>query len=347
MATGFTHTIMQTINTLDIFKGIVDSLNTFGGETWFNKLGGAESLESIWSLLESTPKVDSYLSTSGNSNQIYRLYFEGVKKGGSDPTLENPEGVPGKLTTMRVFWGTPEQIIFKSNSIQPSIQPGTPSIELFSLSETDTNELSMRLSVTNRGFVFGIWSIPSLNKTSGNSLFCIQRPVNPKTGLPKQGVGSKSPIFCLYRGHNTPSTEFLFSTVREQDVNASTLGISTKIDSDKILYRFTTEWGQPNLFDDFSHVIKFPFGFATSRHLYLDEMDLICLVNANSFVSDQELSITMYSETTQRKYTAIFGDLKYGEFALIPGSNPARYNNNPNIIAGGRICILSHGGGIE
>lgn len=348
MANGFTHNIDQTINPNEIYNGIVDSLHNRGGETWFNRLGRVSNYATEWCLLESTPKVDSYLGTTGNEDQVYRLYFSCVKVGGEAPSGDNPLGVDGKIKSVTVYWGTREQIV-DNGSNAPTIQAGTPSVRLWNLANVDAvNELSMRMTVTDRGFVVGVWTIPTVNKTEGNSLLCIQRPVNPKSGFPKQGPDTKSPIFCLYRNDSSATGRFFFSVVREQDVNASTSPVSTYGESANVFYKFTTEWAIPNMYDDYTHVIRFPYGFATSRHLYLDEMDLICLVSSSSFTIGQNFNITMYSELEPRTYSTTYGDLKYGDFVYASGSgNNATYTPSTNIISGGRIAILTAGGGVD
>lgn len=336
---GFTFNISQQTNAETFFNAIIDQMISNDLGSWFHVVGRGTDNLSTWALLESTSEVDAYLGTPGNEDQTYRLFFRGTKSGGSFPGPDNP-GVNGILTKVTCFWGTSQQIVSSSTTVPPNVQPNTPSIELWEFDINDFVEMATRLTVTSRGFALAVWALNTVNQTNKNSLLCIQRPVNPSTGLPKQGAGSTSPIFALVRS-STDETQgnFKFSVVREQDVNASSFPVDTATESRSLLYKFTTEWPHPNLFDNFSHVIKFPFGFATTRHLYLDELDLICLVNAAAFVEGQEVKITMYGETDPRTYTTIFGDVKYGELA--------NTRSNPNIIGGGRIGILSAGGGIS
>ena len=183
--------------------------------------------------------------------------------------------------------------------------------------------------------------MPSSTETSlGNAILVLQRPVNPSDGTSK--VSGTAPIFCLGKPVISTTSGFQFSIIRESDVPTATALVDTSVVSTSVFYKLSTDWAHPNLFDNLTHVIKFPFGFCSSRHLYMDELDMICLVNSTAFVGNQTMSITMYSEATERSYTATYGDLEYGGLEVINSIVSA----NTEIKGGARIGILTANGGI-
>ena len=125
---------------------------------------------------------------------------------------------------------------------------------------------------------------------------------------------------------------FWFSTIISNSIPSSTQLVSTTgnptaTDVRKLrpcFYRWAMDWNHPGLYDNYSNVVKFPYGFFTTYHLYLDEIDLICIVNAASFVSGQPISINMYGELLAgtstlyaRTYNATFGDVNYAQNNVI------------------------------
>jgi hypothetical protein len=171
----------------------------------------------------------------------------------------------------------------------------------------------------------------------------VQRPVNPTTGETK--VAGNAPIFALWHDltarspYNSLSNYFKWGVVREVDKSSSIIIGNTSAATRYNLYRLSLDWSHPNLFDNNSHVVKFPYGLATSRHLYLDELDLLCIINATAFASQQDVGITMYGESSERKYRTSWGEVRYGN--IIGVQTP-----QPKVISGGRVGILTVGGGI-
>ncbi|MFA5491034.1 MAG: hypothetical protein WC284_17785 [Candidimonas sp.] len=236
----------------------------------------------------------------------------------------------------------------------------TPYVEIWDTSNqpTRSKNYNWRISLVERGFVLAIWTIPTVNSGVGgdivadelagrtNVLCCVQRPVNPANGNAK--VDGKQPVFGLisdglmagFSNSLAASDHIDYFILRENDVNASSPRKTLSSPSSGNIYRWNLEWPHPNIQDDFTHVIKIPFGLATDRHLYMEEMDLVCFINAATFVSDQEAEITLYGETDPRTYTACFGPVRYTSYQALPSSGKVV---NKTVTGGSRVCILTDG----
>ena len=237
------------------------------------------------------------------------------------------------------------------------------------------------ISVTSRGFAFTISSINTVNQRHKNSMICIQRPVNPSTGV--INTGGTCPIFCLYQNYSDrdptdidyplplsqkpgqddtappPNIEFnykganglFFIVVRESDIsnaskNLDTYNVVPPSGADNnnytpgTMYSLSFDWTYPITFDDSSYVMKFPFGFMTSRNTYIDEMDLVSFVNSAVFPYEYDISIGVYGESSNRTYKTSFGVDEFGQYV------PIKNSFLRDSIVGSRIAILSAGGGI-
>lgn len=280
-------------------------------------------------LMESTENVDSYLTT--DDTQTYRIYLWATKD------------VNGTYKSLTMYFGDSSQIRMNNDDNDVLIQPNTPSIVIFdgANAPSSTNENNYRLSLTDRGWALAVWPISRVNSATTNVVIAMQRPVNPTNGLPK--IEGNAPIFALWKDTVNQNNYFNWAIVREKDISPSVSIGDTSTPTRYNMYRISLDWPHPNLFDNNSHVVKFPYGLATFRHLYLDEMDLICFVNASAFASQQDVRITMYGEADERLYKTVWGDVQYSTTVGV-GANSTRI---PKIVSGTRIGILFENGGID
>lgn len=322
------HTYFKTneTNAASINTDILAQFTGGGSTAWFTQVGNPFTTATYTRYLLESNLVDAHLVANPTQKFRLLLHFE-----------NNVSGVG--FGGMVIYYGSADQI--KPKDPVPNdvvIQPGTPSVRIMSPDTNSPNaarEINYRISFTDRGFAFAMWATTSINNKSGQGFICIQRPVNPSTG--ETIVGGKDPIFAIFRGTDWADTDqFGWGVVREIDLPASNYAGTTNTPSVRNMYKISFDWSHPNLFDNNSHVVKFPYGFATNRHLYLDEMDMMCLVNASAFAGSQEVGITMYGEAEERKYTTIYGDVAYG--AQVGNQSISR------IVSGARIGILTNGG---
>jgi hypothetical protein len=230
------------------------------------------------------------------------------------------------------------------------------------------------LTFTPRGFALNFWLYAGANNCFGNSMLVIQRPVNPTTGVAH--TAGDAPIFSLARNYtdygiytgwgvdatppvwnydnptdpfasdNRADYSFWFSVIRSAKTSVSAKPVSTNslpvssgnYDVRPSFYRWGMDWNHANLYDNFSNVIKFMYGFFTTYHLYLDEMDLVCLVNALAFTNKQPISITMYGEASARTYTATYGDSNATTVTVDPQNS--WHSISTEVSCGARLGIL-------
>lgn len=310
----------------------------------------------FWCLLESTPAVDAYLTT--DSSQKFLVYFW-ANVTNKDTSIVNSvyQNYDNVITDLYVWVGTSQQIFTPPGTpaanvytTAKTVMPNTPGVQLWKGLPSYYNQsadLNMIITLTSRGFALSTYTSSEVNNMPGQSgtsegsgTLVVQRPVNPTDGTTK--VAGTAPIFCLYKGTTDGTTGFGFSVVRESDIPSATAPVDTSYVSTSVFYKFSTEWTHPNLFDNLTHVIKYPFGFCSTRHIYMEEMDLICLVNATAFVGGQTMNITMYGESNQRSYTTTYGALVYGGISVVQTS----VITNTEVSGGARIGILTANGGI-
>lgn len=302
---------------------IINTLKSGNSVTWFTEVRDIDTPTVRKVLLQSAPGVDAYLNT--DSTQTYRLLITLAKSGAN-------------YTSMTFTFGDAAQLALNVDFTDIVVQTGTPVFSMMAASNIPSvsQEVNYRITLTDRGFALAIWSTVGVNSSNGPSFCVFQRPVNPTLG--ETAVQGKKPIFAMWHAATATDSAFEWGVVREEDVSPSLYIGSTNTVSRYNMFKVSLNWSHPNLYDNNAHVVKFPYGFATRRHLYLDEMDLVCLVNAAAFAGSQDVKITMYGEETERQYRTIWGDVRYG----------AQVGNNavPNIVAGARLGILAVGGGI-
>lgn len=352
------------------FNGSTDTIAAVSGATaYFNIIGLVETYRGqttqFWCLMESTSAVDAYLTT--DSSQKYRVLLTATVTN-KDLHISNNkyQDYDNVITDLTMTIGTSQQIFTPTGTASasvyttyPTIMPNTPTVQLWSGLTPYYNQsvdMNLQMTLTSRGFALVTYRTSDINmmpgpsgKYTGNSLVVVQRPVNPSDGTAK--VAGTAPIFCLAKSVNDTTTGFKFSVIRESDVSSAIAFVDTSVVSTSVFYKFSSEWPHPNLFDNLTHVIKFPFGFCTTRHIYMEEMDLLCLVNATAFAGSQTMNITMYGESTERTYTTSFGDLVYGGLTVTNSTNSSGSVNSivsaiTEIKGSARIGILTANGGI-
>lgn len=324
---GITLSGAQKKQSDDLWTIYINAFKSGGGNNWFSQLKSIEDTTSTTVVLQSTPVVDSLLST--DPTQTYRIAFK-------SQFLKSKEGVTTR-PSVTMYFGSSDQITVVGETI--SISPQCPTYPLWNSStEPGTSrEYSYRMTFTDRGFAFSQWIVTNVNSTSSNGLLVVQRPVNPTTGAPKQD--GESPIFALRRSPGSGTNVFDACLIREKSDSSTGSWFDLGTASASNLYRCTLDWSHPNLFDNYSHIVKFPFGLASPNALYLEEFDLMCIVNGTAFASNQEVKIAMYGQP-ERKYTTTWGDVEYGRTGS--GNQPTI----AKIIGGGRVGILTAGGGL-
>ena len=389
-------------NLVNVLTGVADIENTTPTK-WFNTIQNNIDSTHYNIVLESTANVDSYITT--DSTQTYRIALVGSYTGAT---------IAGDLANIKAYIGSSLQISIDTNEnliLDNSLVP----IELIDITEdslfqvinssgdvapidTSTVDRSSELSddvksqqdgrdlhivVTSRGFAFTISSVNTVNQRHRNSMICVQRPVNPSTGI--INTSGTAPVFCLYQNYSdrdptdidypmpfnfislTPTQDkttapqtpmnykgakgLFFIVVRESDIlnaskNLDTYNVVPPSGADNnnytpgTMYSLSFDWTYPITFDDSSYVMKYPFGFMTSRNTYIDEMDLVSFVNSAVFPYEYDISIGVYGESSNRTYKTSFGVDEFGVY------KPIDNDFLRDSVVGSRIAILSAGGGI-
>lgn len=304
---------------------------------FFNVVGSpVNNSTSISILLEATSEIDPFqdetpvtgwqatrpFTTTGvapTPPQRWRVLLVG-KKSAMDPNI---------VYDFRMYWGTPVQL---RNAT--AVTTGTPSVTFWTSGFEPAlfrNVYSYRAVFNRRGFALAMWRNNKVNEVApGNSLICIQRPVTPG-GASAGSVREtgRIPVFTLDIQYGRPKgKEIMYSVLREEDINTPSPVRNIGEPSYFNMYGFNLGWLHPNILSNTTHVIKVPFGLATERHLYMEEMDLISLTQATSFIVDQPAELTMYGQT--RRYVGSFGLVQYG------------YADTFQVLGGSRINILSY-----
>lgn len=298
---------------------------------FFTEVGRSDTTTGFSILLEATSEVDPFQSdtllnsrvftTTGEAptpKQKWRILLVG-KKSSQDPNI---------IYDFRGYWGTPVQLPSATQLIA-----GTPEIIFWTSGFEPSdfrNVYSYRFVLNRRGFALAMWRNNKVNEVSpGNSLWCVQRPVQPggaNAGTVRQD--GRIPIFVLDVQYGRPrGQEIVCSVLREEDINTPSPKRNIGKPSYFNMYGFNLGWLHPNILSNTTHVIKVPFGLATERHIYMEEMDLISFTQATAFIVDQPAELDMYSKP--RRYVGTFGLVDYG------------YENTFQILGGSRINILS------
>lgn len=232
-----------------------------------------------------------------------------------------------------MYWGSKQQIGGEDDSIEniDSITPHTKLIDASAIGAQSANfpkdkfTWNYMLSTTDRGFALAVYASGQENQMINDAtglenakVICIQRPTNTINGSIKST--GRAPVFAVYSDIIAPNEinswseqaelpnadipGFKFSVVRDDTTPFSSEGVPMNVVSDKVRYTFDFEWHQPPMLDNYNHVIKFPIGLSTIRHIYLEEVDMMGLVYAGIFSPGQEASINLYNPSQARTYTA-------------------------------------------
>lgn len=311
--------------------GVFKSANG-AASAWFTQVGadytnGTTNQSAV--LLEDTAQFDPILTTLSTRvttdglvptpDQKIRLYFL-ADKNSSNETVR-----------LRVYWGTNQQI---PNNDPTSLDAGTPFITLWDQTcypRPYQSVYSYRITIVPRGFAMMLWKNDQPNVLApGNTALVIQRPVQPGgTNAGKYRETGRIPFFVLDIESGRPTgEEIMFSVAREEDINTALRAKNTiGAPNTNNLYGINMSWNHPNILSNFTHVIRIPFGLATDRHLYMEEMDLVAMTQATSFILDQVAELDMYGQA--REYAATFGLVDYG------------YAETQKILGGVRMNILT------
>lgn len=235
--------------------------------------------------------------------------------------------------------------------------------------------LNYQLTMTNRGMALVVWEdnqeeVPRENTPSagfqkatdpvqvyGNSpvrWFVIQRAVDRNTGAVRGGYSlrggkkwslvdeqSRCPVFCVF-GNSNPAYYQKF-VVRENDQLTPSpkrpASVDT-VDSAAIL----NPWPQQSVTEQGEFIVTFVSNLSTSRFRYGDEMDLIGTVGSEVVGHGTKIRVKVYNDTQTREYTAMYGNLPYGQGMKIMILTDASYldesintgltiNSNANVLA--------------
>lgn len=244
------------------------------------------------------------------------------------------------VTDNTVNGSTPEVILLDVNSI------GINTVTDDQLPQTKFT-YKYNLVTSDRGFALAVIALGQENNARYCNSVCIQRPTNPISGAIKDTP--KAPVFAvstqvidrativadssfvsLFANHDEAQAErpsavstddfglypvFQYGLVRDEIIQRSeTPLIPLGNINRRVRYTFDFEWHQPPQLDNFNHVIKFPFGLSSTRHIYLEELDLLGLVYAGSFPPEQTSTIDLYTPSQTRTYHATYGH--YGVVGL-------------------------------
>ena len=313
-------------DSLAMMNEIIATMTDSDDTEWFTKVAERNTATEQHILLESK-SVDAYLEDF--PEQKFYVLFK-MAKAVPDTALT---GVP--FNEIRIVVGTP--ISWTGTTPADTVfQTGSNTQEFLVFNAANrpaaASASTFVLSITDRGFVLAYWKNINHNTKNANFIIDVQRPVNPSTGV--VNTDGLAPIFFLGRSMASTSPTFTWGLIRDKSRSNTVVYGTTDVPNRNLLSRVSMEWPWPVTFDTNRHVVKFVSGFATPSALYMDEMDLICLVNSMSFFYPSNIKITMYGEASEREYFATFGDLSFG---LVTG---VVTETRPSTVANARIGIL-------
>lgn len=367
---------LDMFNTLfGIFTGTVPST---GGSKWLNTVASAADGTNYFYVFEPTQLVDSYLATDStqiyymifkgsygtdtNNNQVIETMdlFIGTDKqitfDANNPTTTIPV-LDASLTPLRIFDYSQRINPMVGNDLTVTM---TSRGFAFIISSIDTVNARYRNSFvciqrpvdpsTGNINVSGTCPIFALaQECTDMDYYDLDYPYGPfsKDGDVNAILTADGQIATPYDYTGHVGLHFL--VIRETDIDTTSLdldtynvvapsGSSNNNYTPGIMYSLSQDWTYPVTFDDSSYVMRYPFGFMTSRNTYIDEMDLISFVNASVFPYNYDIDINVYSETSNRVYETSFGLNLSGAYTF------NRWVTGTMVKA--RIAILKSGGGI-
>lgn len=157
---------------------------------------------------------------------------------------------------------------------------------------------SYLLVVSNHGITFFLWEDAG-DAAPKYSFFCVQSPVNKKTGAPL--VDSNSPIFVVYDADNTGLQKFVLSEVDIARPTPSVVADADTTNSNAII----NSKDQVALARGNKYLITLPSRLNTDRYNYTEELDLFAYTSADIIGEGSELPVTLYGEGAGRVYRAM------------------------------------------
>lgn len=141
-------------------------------------------------------------------------------------------------------------------------------------------------------------------------------------------VGNPEPVRNWIRLQQGPqANKWFVSVARERDNLRPTWPYRADIEGKHTVHRIPITWPVPATTQNGEYVLVFPFGLATTRFSYLEEMDLLSIGKCAAYASSQEVTINVYNH--DRIYKAVSG------------------NSDSHGDHGIRIFILKAGGGVD
>lgn len=185
------------------------------------------------------------------------------------------------------------------------------------------------VSLTNRGFALAVYNEQRVNNFQHFGFVVMQRPSRSDGTTLTTG---KAPVFSVFnnldflnQGHTEVQPRWYKSVVQQADVKyaaGSKVSMPTMSDTSTsienfphlrpdlyslidlagphTLHAWPTDWEQPITQDNNEIPLVFPFGLATGRFTYLQEMDMACVGPSCVFTFEQEIDLTVFGES--RKY---------------------------------------------
>lgn len=169
--------------------------------------------------------------------------------------------------------------------------------------------ISYQLVTSDHGIMFMMWA-ESFDKEGDKCFwFNIQRMVDKAGAVVTTG---KAPLFCVFSQNggggddvNSPDIYGIqHFVVRESDINAPTIPISSVIDQADST-RIINSVQQVSKGEESSFTLNFPRGLNTHRYSYPHELDLFVTTSADSVSQYTEVEVSAYDEETPRKYRAM------------------------------------------
>ena len=246
------------------------------------------------------------------------------------PVIKEPAGNVGEDWTG--VGGVPGAGVAGFNQIWLNRGPNSGSESAYPMSYT--------ITMTNRGFFFGIWEdsqeeIPQGNTTwdagainpdgtTGRSPFrwiLVQRSVDRLTGHVRGGGAmrednavsaetSRCPVYCV-SGTGAPQTYKKF-VVREVDVISPSRKKDATIQSDDNPALINPN-PQQSLTETGEFVVTFMNNLSTPRYKYADELDMLGTVAAEVVGAGTSVLVNVYDEPYQREYTALYATERLGQ----------------------------------
>ena len=148
-----------------------------------------------------------------------------------------------------------------------------------------------------------------------------------KNALPT-ATGNPDPVRNWIRLQQGPQANKWYTSVcRERDNLRPTWPYRADIEGKHTVHRIPITWPVPATTQNGEYVLVFPFGLASTRFSYLEEMDLMAIGKGPAYTSSQEVTINVYGHDRIYKACASNSDTQ-GDHSI-------------------RCFILKSGGGVD